>query len=436
MAPKRKAASSEAAASPSARATNSPRKIADIHSPHHKAQQAEDFGIVLREFYPPEMNNARCEAYNNGTLERPIETLNKARVETERVRKTVKPGNAVVHWFKGDLRLRDNRALKMASETAAKHKLPLICMYIMSPQDLTAHCCSPARVDFTRRNLKALQNELEKLDIPLFMETQDKRRNVPARIAELCEQWGAKHLFANIEYEVDELRREAKLVRLLADKGIAFEIVHDSCVVTPGALQSQQGKQYAVYSPWYRGWMAYLHQHADQDLHVLDPPVRNPDNAQSHFFKDLFGCTVPDAPENKRLSDEEKQRFEKMFPEGENEAMRRLDEFLKTRAKDYNKLRSMVDGNHTAVLSPYFAAGVLSARTAVAKAKDANNGYLDGKSAGLASWISEVAWRDFYKHVLVQWPFIWCVFHSPPPPFFGLLPIFFSTSPFESISES
>ncbi|KAF5016272.1 hypothetical protein F66182_12103 [Fusarium sp. NRRL 66182] len=405
MAPQKRKTSVGASSSTPKRSNSSQSNGAnDIKSPHPGAQQAEDFGIVLREFYPPEMSNARCDAYNNGTLERPIDTLNRVYAETEKTRKAIKPRNAVVHWFKGDLRLKDNRALKMASDLAAKNDIPLICMHIDSPQDLTAHLSSPARVDFTLRNLKVLQQKLDKLDIPLYMETQEKRKNIPGRIAELCEQWGASHLFANIEYEVDELRREAKLVQLLADKGVAFETAHDSCVVTPGALQSQQGKQYAVYSPWYRAWMAYLHQH-DKDLNVLDTPGKNHESARKHF-KDLFGSEIPDAPENKRLSDEEKQRFEKMYPEGEEEAMQRLDTFLKTRAKDYNKMRSMVDGQYTAVLSPYLAAGVLSARTCVSKAKDANNGYLDGKNAGLATWISEVAWRDFYKHVLVHWPYI------------------------------
>jgi deoxyribodipyrimidine photo-lyase len=409
MAPQKRKAP-DGASSLSEKRTNSSqpnghRQNNHINTPHPGAQQAEDFGIVLREFYPPEMSNARCEAYNNGILERPIDTLNRAYAEADQSRKSIKPRNAVVHWFKGDLRLQDNRALKMASELAAKNDIPLICIYIMSPQDLTAHLCSPARVDFTIRNLKVLQQKLDKLDVPLYMETQERRRDVPGRIAELCEQWGASHLFANIEYEVDELRREAKLVRLLAEKGVAFETAHDSCVVTPGALQSQQGRQYAVYSPWYRSWMAYLHQH-DRNLNVLDAPGKNPESARKHF-KDLFDCQIPDAPENKRLSDEERQRFEKMFPEGEEEAVKRLDTFIKTKAKDYNKMRSMVDAQHTSILSPYFAAGVLSARTAVSKAKDANNGYLDGKNAGLASWISEVAWRDFYKHVLVNWPFIW-----------------------------
>lgn len=351
------------------------------------------------------MSNARCEAYNNGTLPRPIDVLNKAYEETETARKEIRPKNAVVHWFKTDLRLRDNRSLKVAYETAKQNDIPLVCLYILSPQDLTAHLRSPARVDFMLRNLQVLKKGLAELDIPLYMETQEIRRNVPGRVAELCEQWGASNLFANIEYEVDELRREAKLVKLCCDKGIAFEAVHDTCVVTPGALESQQGKQYAVYSPWYRSWMTYLHRHP-KNLAVVDAPGQNAGKART-YFRDLFDSEVPDAPENKRIGDEEKQRFREMYPAGEDEAMSRLDKFLKEKATDYGKTRSMVSGQHTSTLSPYLAAGVLSARVAVAKAKDANGGYLDGKNAGLASWISEVAWRDFYRHVLVHWPFIW-----------------------------
>jgi deoxyribodipyrimidine photo-lyase len=34
---------------------------------------------------------------------------------------------------------------------------------------------------------------------------------------------------------------------------------------------------------------------------------------------------------------------------------------------------------------------------------------LDGGNAGIMGWISEVAWRDFYKHVLAHWPYV-CMF--------------------------
>lgn len=377
----------------------------DLTAPHPNAQQTEDFGIVLREFYPPEMCNERCEAYNDGTLERPIETLQKAYEATIEARQTIQPGRAVVHWFKSDLRLHDNRALYMAYETAREHKIPLICLYVLSPEDLTAHLLSAARVDLILRTLGRLKQDLGEIDIPLYMETQDNRRDIPSRIVDLCQRWGANHVFTNIEYEVDELRRDAKLVRLCVENGIKFEAAHDTCVVTPGHLQSQQGKQYAVYSPWYRAWLAFLRENPEY-LEVVQKPGSNPGDARSHFG-DLFDSQVPGAPTNKRLSDEQKSHLHQLYPASEHEALRRLEDFLKERAKSYNDLRNLPAGQHTSVLSPYFASGSLSARTAVSMAKQANRNSLEPREPGYASWISEVAWRDFYRHVLVHWPFIW-----------------------------
>jgi deoxyribodipyrimidine photo-lyase len=377
--------------------------------PHKNARQAENFGIVLREFYPPEISNARCEAYNNGTLERPIESLRRACEETAEACQKISVGNAVVHWFKGDLRLRDNRALKMASDRAKEGNIPLIGLYIMSPQDLTAHLSSPARVDFILRTLKLIQKGLAELDIPLYMEMQEIRRNIPNRIIELCQKWEANHIFTNIEYEVDELRRETKLVRMCCESRIAFEPVHDSCVVLPGSLASQQGRQYSAYSPWYRAWLAFIKQYPAV-LEIVGDPGANSRKAHSHF-KGLFDCKLPDAPKNKVLPTESKKRLHGIWPEGEHVAHECLEKFLESKSKDYDHMRNMLNGDYTSKLSPYLAIGALSARTVVAKAREANKGSLDRGNGGYVSWISEVAWRDFYRHVLVHWPFIWYVTH-------------------------
>ncbi|KAJ5670829.1 uncharacterized protein N7477_006192 [Penicillium maclennaniae] len=382
----------------------SKRSREDLRKPHPNAKQTEDFGIVLREFYPPEMSNERCQAYSDGTIERPMEQLEAACRDTSDKRRAIGPGKAVVHWFKNDLRLHDNRALHAASQLARDHKIPLIGLYILSPEDWTAHSTSPARVDFTLRSLERLQSDLAELDIPLYMETQEKRKAIPGRIVELCQQWEAKHLYANIEYEVDELRREAKLVRLCASKEIDFALSHDTCVVTPGCVSSQQGKQYAVYTPWFRSWLAFLKENPDY-LELSEEPGSNPGDARKKL-SGLFDCKIPTAPSNKQLSDEEKKRFEKSYPVGEHEASQRLDKFLEKKGREYDKMRSMVSGEHTSILSPYFASGVLSARTAVVTAKKANRNFLDRDNNGYMTWISEVAWRDFYKHVLVNWPFI------------------------------
>lgn len=383
---------------------------ADDDRYHPNAQQTEDFGIVLRDFYPPEMSNARCEAYTNGTIERPIETWQRAYTETAQQRNTISANAAVVHWFKTDLRLHDNRALQMAYQAAREHKIPLVTVYILSPQDLTAHLASPARVDLTLRTLGQLKRDLAELDVPLYMETVPRRSDVPGRLVDLCQEWGANHLFANLEYEVDELRRDASLVRRAAENGIKFETAHDTCVVPPGLLSSQQGKQYAVYTPWFRAWLTFLDQNPEY-LEISADPGSNPGDAR-RYFAALFDSNVPSPPENKQLDEEKAAGLRETYPAGEHEAFRRLEAFLDEKAKAYDDERNFLNGETTSVLSPYFASGALSARTAVVKAREANNGKISRGEPGYISWISEVAWRDFYKHVLVHWPFIWYT-HPP-----------------------
>ncbi|MCJ1259706.1 hypothetical protein MMC24_007545 [Lignoscripta atroalba] len=365
----------------------------------------EKYHIVDREFYPPEMTNARCLQYNSGELPRPIELLDAALQETAQDREAIEVKDAVVHWFKWDLRTKDNKALHLASEKAKTRGVPLICIFMVSPQDYKAHMTSPARVDFALRTLKVLKEDLGKLDIPLYVETVEKRNAMSSKIFEFCEKWGASHLFANVEYEVDELRREARMVRQGVEKGISVTVVPDTCVVAPGELSSQQGKQYAVYSPWFRAWIAYLHAHPEH-LELYDPPARNPEGTRRRLM-DIFVKEIPAAPENKRLTEEERNRFQSMWPPGEHEARERLEKFLDRKVGKYKETRNFPAANSTAVLSVHFAAGTLSARTAIRSARNANSTKkLDGGNLGITGWISEVAWRDFYKHVLANWPYI------------------------------
>ena len=44
------------------------------------------------------------------------------------------PAGNVVHWFRSDLRLEDNRALYAASQKARENGTSLIALYIVSPQ--------------------------------------------------------------------------------------------------------------------------------------------------------------------------------------------------------------------------------------------------------------------------------------------------------------
>lgn len=380
-----------------------------ISQPHPLADEAEKNGIVLRKYYPPEMSNARARAYNTDEITRPIEELVSALEDTADERKQTEVKDAVVHWFKMDLRHTDNKSLALASEKAREARVPLICMYIVSPQDFEAHLTAPVRVDFTLRTLEVLQKDLAALDIPLYVETVERRKKIPDRILELMEEWGANHLYTNMEYEVDELRREAHLVRDLAENHKAFEVVHDTCVVPPGELHSGSGKQYAVYTPWYRSWVAHIHDNLDL-LELFDPPSKNPESARKKYAK-LFDCKVPEAPKNKALTEEEKKRFHALWPCGEHEAHHRLDKFCQEMIGSYHKERNIPADNGTSCLSVHLSSGTISARTCVRTARDQNKTKkLNGGNDGIQTWISEVAWRDFYKHVLVNWPYVWLVY--------------------------
>ncbi|KAK5123007.1 hypothetical protein LTR85_003573 [Meristemomyces frigidus] len=368
----------------------------------------EKVGIVQREFYPPEMSNERCKRYNENEIPRPLDVLNSTLDGTKQERERIPVGEAVVHWFKRDLRTHDNRALSMASAKAKSKGVPLVCMFIVSPQDYQAHFTSAPRVDFELRTLEVLKQDLAEKEIPLYVTTIEDRKAVPGHILQKCEEWGAKHIYCNIEYEVDELRRETKLVKSCMDKGISFTAVHDDVVVSPETLMTGAGKQYSVYSPWFRAWIKYVHEHP----HVLDasePPAANPGGTKESFNV-IFGTPIPPAPENKKLTDEERTRFAHLWPAGEHEAHQRLTRFLNEKVGMYKETRNFPAEQSTGMLSVHLSAGTLAARTAVRSARDVNSTKkLDGGNIGIAGWISELAWRDFYKHVLAHWPYI-CMF--------------------------
>lgn len=114
-----------------------------------------------------------------------------------------------------DLRLTDNRALAEASATAINLSLPLIVLHIFSPSDYASHDRSARRIDFQLRSMALLRTSLNELNIPLYSVIWEDRKLIPERLEGLLGELGAKGLFANLEYEVDELRRDMKVVENL-----------------------------------------------------------------------------------------------------------------------------------------------------------------------------------------------------------------------------
>ena len=376
-----------------------------LRRPHHLANIAEEHGIVLRNYYPPEMSNDRARAYTTGQIARPYDRLKVLLSERERQQSTFENGSSVLMWFRTDLRANDNRALSQASQLANQIQVPLIAFYLVSPQDFEAHRTAPARIDFIYRHLASLRDELDKLDIPLQIAEVPRRRDIPVTVNSLAAQWKARHVFANHEYEVDELRRDIKALDLLNHSRIALRFCHDTCVVEPGALQAGSGNQYAVYTPWYRSWCRHVGDNKSC-LVLAETPGRNHSSVRKKFGC-LFNCSVPELELGDRWTQDFRDQIRSLWPAGEQEARQRLAKFCENKIKGYDEQRNFPGQDSTSSLSPYLAAGSLSARTCVKYAQDCNQTKKTaGGTGGIQTWISEVAWRDFYRHIMAYWPYV------------------------------
>lgn len=76
--------------------------------------------------------------------------------------------------------------------------------------------------------------------------TWSPRKSIPGKVVSLLEEWKASDLYANISYEVDELRRDIQICELGTEKGIRCAFVQDRLIVDPGILKTKEGKTYSV----------------------------------------------------------------------------------------------------------------------------------------------------------------------------------------------
>ncbi|KAH7914230.1 DNA photolyase, FAD-binding/Cryptochrome [Hygrophoropsis aurantiaca] len=342
------------------------------------------------------------------------------------------PGSSVVYWMRmGDLRISDNRALAQASARAVKDNVPLLVIFIISPQDYLAHDRSKRRIDFTLRNLASVQESLHPLNIPLFTTTHTPRRTLPDRVITLLKSFNCNYLFANIEYELDELRRDREVCRLAAEQNIKVTFVHDRCIVEPGVVTTKEGRAYTVYSPYQRNWITVLNAHLSDYLGEAALPSANPITVRTNtIIVPCFNATVPNKVEGFELDTADKAIMSKLWPAGTDAAEQILSRFLNTKSRTtqlggadplgpgaetsekhsrisvYHNARDQGDRDTTSRLSPYLSAGVISTRECV-RATMRLLGIQKvnaGRDSGVGRWIQELAWRDFYSNVLAYFP--------------------------------
>ncbi|MEL0168964.1 MAG: deoxyribodipyrimidine photo-lyase [Pseudomonadaceae bacterium] len=289
-------------------------------------------------------------------------------------------------WLRADLRATDNHALWHASQRG-----PVSTVYIVTPNDWHAHDDAAVKVDFWRRNLQELARELQRLQIPLQLLHAERWSDCAAVLLDHARALGASNLHFNDEYGIHEQQRDDAVSQAFLDAGLSCQRYTDQLLFAPGSLTTQSGGMYKVYSQFRR--QAYQRLHQQLPAMLPAPSPQQPLKIESTPVPDRFGDFTIAAPE-------QQQRW----PAGERAAAERLQHFSTQLIEDYAEDRDRLDLDATSRLSPYLAAGVLSPRQCLHAALQANRGEFDGGNPGAVSWINELLWREFYKHILVCYP--------------------------------
>jgi len=335
--------------------------------------------------------------------ETPYQTLLSA-LESQNSKDVVKK---VVHWFRPkDQRIYDNTALHHASTVAQESNTPLICIYQYCPAEESWHGTSPARTDFMLESAKLMRDELKELDIPLVFLHAEERDEIVPGVLEFLQKEGVSHVFANFEYEVDELRRDQRFVEESGDD-ILISLHHDQTVVEPGTMLTGNGKPMKVFTPYHKAWTQLV----KENPHLLDtspPPAKNRPQAKKEVDH-LFDSEVPNPAKDKLFpSEEARNRIRALWPPGHAAAVKRLNSFV-TQIETYAATRSNPAKNSTSRLSAYFSSGQLSVREALSALR-AHQNSADfserGASTGVHGWVREIVFRELYRQTTVAVPHI------------------------------
>lgn len=291
-------------------------------------------------------------------------------------------------WFREhDLRVLDNTALYHASQLSPDG---LIAIFILSPEEWGAHDMSPCRAEFILQHLAALSQNLLEFNIPLLIEFAENKIDVIKLLLETIDKHQIKQVFYNEQYEINESRRDAIVASKCAEKKIKIFSFHDQVVLPPGEVLTQSGKYFTVFTPFKRAWLKKL---AEKGGVTVFP------SPKKQIKLSIISSTVP-----KQINNFTNNIDISAWPIGEKQAFMRLSNFIQNKVDDYQDNRNFPFKNATSRLSPYLTSGIISARQCLSMAKEFNNQQLNTGNVGITTWINELIWREFYKHILKGFP--------------------------------
>lgn len=347
-------------------------------------------------------------------------------------------------WFRRDLRLHDNTALTALCDRANEHNAQVSAVFFCTPEQWRSHDTSVVQVDHLMRTLSKLaQSCQQQLNIPLTVYVGNDFSDGIDILIEVCHLNHIDTVMANHEYEGNEMARDEQVAEGLAAHNIEFIRWHDQCILPPKSITTNDGSMYQVFTPFYKKWRHTL-EVGDIQLHHA-PAITYPKNSTLKLLTaklltamssskngantveniETLGKKVVSDYQQYLQSHDAYQHIDMTaqlshtrddYPAGEIAACHRLDQFIANDITEYTVSRDVPSLAATSQLSAYLTIGSISARHCYLQAikaldsnsdkskNDDNDFNESGDNNDINRWISELAWRDFYRHVLVEKP--------------------------------
>lgn len=288
--------------------------------------------------------------------------------------------NALV-WFRHDLRLDDNPALRAALDQG----FTPIPVYVHAPQEEGEWSPGAASLAWLHRSLAALDADLRARGSRLLLR---EGPSAPALQA-LVEQTGAVAVFWNRKYEPATQPRDASLKKRLREQGLQVESFNGCLLFEPWDLATQQGGPYKVFTPFWRSALARWRAPATWDAPGALPAFEDALSGESLDAWRLAPALGWDAG------------FWKVWTPGEAGAREALEVFIDGALNGYRTDRDRPDRTGTSRLSPHLHFGEIAPWRITAELERARTA---ANSADMDGYIRELGWREFAYHLLHHFP--------------------------------
>lgn len=292
----------------------------------------------------------------------------------------------VIVWFRDDLRLEDQPALKAAAQSGQ----PIICLFL---HDKGRSCGRPlggAQNWWLHHALAALGASLKKIGGRLDILTGD-HDELPAIASSL----GATQVFWTRRYTAAQIETDQRVKSALAAAGIATASFNGQLLREPWEVSNKSGGPFRVFTPFWKASQAMgsfaAPEAAPKKLTAADWPSSAPQRVRVEELGLL--PTKPDWAGGLRAT----------WTPGEKGAEARLVAFFNQGLHHYSEERDRPDKDSTSMLSPHLRFGEISVRRILQAAQhlEAQNPKL---GRNVAKFASELGWREFSYHLTFHFP--------------------------------